>query len=60
MERSGSCAPFRRRNLQDLRIGETLVRAGPGWSVVFGEQETKSGRELDYPLPNDLWQLLDQ
>ncbi len=53
-------APVRRRNLQDLRIGETLVRAGAGWSVVFGEQETKSGRELDYPLPKDLSQLLDR
>lgn len=53
-------APVRRRNLQDLRIGETLVRAGAGWSVVFGEQDTKTGRELDYPLPEDLSRRLDR
>jgi integrase len=43
--------PIRRKNLAALEIGLHLVREGDGWSVVVSGKETKTGKSLDYPVP---------
>jgi integrase/recombinase XerD len=43
--------PIRRKNLAALEIGRHLVREGDGWSVIVSEEETKTRKSLDYPVP---------
>jgi integrase len=43
--------PIRRKNLAALEIGRHLVREGDRWFVVVAGEETKTGRSLDYPVP---------
>jgi integrase/recombinase XerD len=43
--------PIRRKNLAALEIGRHLVREGGRWFVVVPGQETKTGRPIDYPVP---------
>jgi integrase len=43
--------PIRRKNLAALEIGRHLVREGDSWFVVVSGQETKTGKSIDYPIP---------
>lgn len=52
-------APIRRRNLVQIRIGTHLVREGDSWALIFGPDETKNKRPLDYPLSPELSQSID-
>ena len=46
--------PLRRRNLADLRIGRSLQETGNGWRIFFEPDETKTGRVIDFPWPEQL------
>jgi integrase len=43
--------PIRRKNLAALEIGRHLVREGDSWFVIVSGEETKTGRPIDYPVP---------
>lgn len=46
--------PLRRRTLGLLRIGEHLVRSGPGYTIDIPAEGTKSKRPLEFPLSLEL------
>lgn len=43
--------PIRRKNLAALEIGRHLIREGDSWFVTVSGEETKTGRPIDYPIP---------
>jgi integrase/recombinase XerD len=43
--------PLRRRNLADLRLGQSLVHGPGGWLVVFEENQTKTHAVYETRLP---------
>jgi integrase/recombinase XerD len=52
--------PLRIRNFQDIELRRTLVyRSGTYW-LVFGDDETKTGRPLDVEVPHPLTSYLDR
>jgi site-specific recombinase XerD len=52
--------PLRIRNFQDIELRRTLVhRSGTYW-LVFGEDETKTGRQVDVEVPRHLTAYLEQ
>ena len=46
--------PLRRRNFADLRIGRSLLETEYGWRIFFEPAETKTGRVIDFPWPEQL------
>jgi integrase/recombinase XerD len=52
--------PLRLKNLAELSLGETLVRSGETWSVVFGGAATKTHRAMEFPWPEFLTPQLEQ
>jgi integrase len=52
--------PIRRRNLAAMRLGQHLVRAGAGWQVIFGADETKTHQPLEFPFPPLLQPFLER
>jgi integrase/recombinase XerD len=46
--------PLRRKNLAALEIGRHLVREGDTWFVLVSDEETKTRRPIDYPVPEFL------
>lgn len=54
------CAcPLRARSLATLRIGSHLERRGDGWWVVLGCPDTKTGHDMELPLPMALSQPIE-
>lgn len=54
------CAvPIRLRNLAMMRIGLHLDREGEAMFLRFGGNETKNGRPIDMPIPEELWPAFD-
>jgi site-specific recombinase XerD len=52
--------PLRIRNFQDIELRRTLVyRSGTYW-LVFGENETKTGRPIDVEIPRPLMPYLER
>ena len=51
--------PLRRRNLADLRLGQSLVHGPGGWLVVFEEDQTKTYTVYETRLPVALVASLD-
>jgi integrase/recombinase XerD len=43
----------RARNLAETAIGTSLQRRGQTWWASFGPEETKNGRPIEVPLPDD-------
>ena len=52
--------PLRRKNLAAIKIGEHLVRSGPGYRLQFAARETKSRTALELNLPAKLTPFLDR
>jgi len=53
-------APIRRRNLASLTLGQHVQRIGEVWTVVLKASETKTGRALEYALPERLGRALER
>jgi integrase/recombinase XerD len=51
---------MRRRNIAAVEIGRHLRRQGSGWSVMFEEDETKTGAALEFPWPEILAPALER
>lgn len=43
--------PLRRRTLAAITLGETLLRTGDGYALVFGPEHCKNKRPLEFPWP---------
>jgi integrase/recombinase XerD len=43
----------RARNIAETAIGTSLQRRGQTWWASFGPEETKNGRPIEVPLPDD-------
>jgi len=43
----------RARNIAETAIGTSLQRRGQTWWAAFGPEETKNGRPIEVPLPDD-------
>ena len=52
--------PLRIANFAAITIGGHLVRTGDHYWIRFTEQETKTHRPLEFPLPNDLTLSMDE
>ena len=52
--------PLRLANFADTALGRTLVRREPTYWLVFSEQETKTGRPINLPIPNALCDYVDE
>lgn len=52
--------PLRIGNFSCLDLGRTLSYRKPEWWLCFSEQETKTGRRIDMPLPDQLHDRIDQ
>jgi site-specific recombinase XerD len=52
--------PLRLSNFTDIALGSTFVLRDPTYWLVFGEQETKTGRPINYPIPNSLCRYVDE
>jgi integrase/recombinase XerD len=50
--------PLRMRNFSAIEIGRHLCRRGAGFVLRFERSETKTGREIDEPVPAALAPLL--
>jgi len=55
-----SSCPVRLRNLLGLMIGQHLMRRGEVYWVVFQEDETKTRRPIEVPLPQTLTVAIDR
>ena len=55
-----SSCPVRLRNLLGLMIGQHLMRRGEVYWVVFQEEETKTRRPIEVPLPQALTAAIDR
>ncbi len=55
-----SSCPVRLRNLLSMMIGQHLVRRGEVYWVVFQEEETKTRRPIEVPLPQALTAAIDR
>ena len=55
-----SSCPIRLRNLLGMMIGQHLMRRGEVYWVVFQEQETKTRRPIEVPLPQALTAAIDR
>jgi integrase len=51
--------PLRRRNLADLVLGHTLLCERSSWTVVFGEDDTKTRAVFEVPLSDVLAAALE-
>ena len=51
--------PIRRRTLAALRIGKHLVKSGQLWALDIPAVDTKTRRELDYPVSAELSARID-
>jgi hypothetical protein len=51
--------PMRAANFAGIIIGEHLVKRGNGWWVIFGAEETKQKRPLEFPFPSSLETALE-
>jgi site-specific recombinase XerD len=52
--------PLRIRNFQDIELLRTLVHRSGTYRLVFGEDETKTGRPLDVEVPRPLTPYLER
>jgi integrase/recombinase XerD len=50
--------PLRRKNLVSLEIDRHLVREGDAWFVIIPHNETKTGKPIDFPVPELLQSYL--
>jgi len=55
-----SSCPIRLRNLLGLKVGQHLLRRGEVYWVVIEEQETKTRRPVEVPLPKALTAAFDR
>jgi hypothetical protein len=55
-----SLLPLRRRNLEGLRIGSSLLRQASHWFVVLSEDDTKTHSVYEAPVPDILTAKLDR
>jgi integrase/recombinase XerD len=52
--------PLRIRNFQDVELHRTLVHRSGSYWLVFGEEETKTGRLIDVEIPRPLTPYLER
>ena len=52
--------PLRLANFVDIALGESLVLRPPAYWLVFSEQETKTGRPINLPVPDSLVNYIDE
>jgi integrase/recombinase XerD len=52
--------PLRIRNFQDIELHRTLVFRSGTYRLVFGDDETKTGRPIDVDVPHPLTPYLDR
>lgn len=52
--------PHRIRNFQDIELNRTLVHRSGSYWLVFGEEETKTGRPIDVEIPRPLKPYLER
>jgi site-specific recombinase XerD len=50
----------RARNLAEMSIGRSLQRRGETWWAAFGPGETKNGRPIEIPLPDQFTGWIDR
>ncbi len=52
--------PLRRSNLAGLEVGRSLVRCGETWTILLAADETKTHREEEHYVPEDVCACLDR
>src|SRR5262249_12367606 len=52
--------PLRLANFTDVALGRTFVLRDPTYWLVFSEQETKTGRPINLPIPVSLCSYVDE
>lgn len=52
--------PLRLSNFADIALGRTLILRDPTYWLILSEQETKTGRPINLPIPDSLCAFVDE